>query len=155
MKFFYRLRCLLCFCLLCLTVCLASCGISRTPEATTDQPEAENRTAATSEIDWDLIESQLFEANGIPLEPDKTDLPSYAVLSGVVPGMTKEEAFALVGNPQRMDIVLMPVAPGRSSAHETICYVYDSSDGRSLYVKWGRIGSVDSDLVVLNTSPGN
>ncbi len=155
MKFLGRLRCLLCLCLLCLTVCLASCGISRTPEATTDQPEAENSTAAKSEIDWNLIESRLFEANGIPLEPDKTDLPSYAVLSGVVPGMTKEEVFTLVGNPQRIDIVLMPVAPGRSSAFETTCYVYDSSDGRSLYVLWGRIGSVDSDLVVLNTLPGD
>lgn len=155
MDFLKNAKYLLCFCLLCLTVCLPSCGISRTPEATTDQPEAENSTAATSEIDWDLIESRLFEANGIPLEPDKTDLPSYAVLSGVVPGMTKEEVFALVGNPQRLEVRKMASRPEQSLAGETICYVYDSSDGRSLYVLWGHIGSVDSALVVLNTVPGN
>lgn len=153
MKFFCSLRCLLCLCLLCLTVCLASCNASSNPDITTDRSETENSTSTESEIDW----APLSEVYGIPLEPDKTDLPSYDALKGITRGMTREEVFSLIGNPQRITVWIMSSSPGKSSARETACFVYDSSDGDSLVVLWGFMGTLDSDPVVLNLNmaPGN
>ena len=146
-------KCFLCLCLLCLTVCLASCNASSNPDVTTDRSETENSTSTESEIDW----AQLSEVYGIPLEPDKTDLPSYDALKGITRGMTREEVFSLIGNPQRITVWIMSSDPEKSSARETPCFVYDSSDGNSLVVLWGFMGALDSDPVVLNLNmaPGN
>jgi len=151
MKLSIGAKWLFCLCLLCLMILLSSCNASSTLGAASDQSETQDGTASTSEIDW--TELQFFKENGIPLEPDKTDLPSYTVLSTIVRGMTKEEVFSLVGNPQRVEVRKMSPSPATSIAAESICYVYDSSDGVSVYVLWGHMGSSESDLVVLNTCP--
>ena len=141
MKLFFNARCLLC--LLCIIICLSSCAGS--PSGTSDTTSDEsNETVETSEennqnppVVW-----------GLPLEPDRTDLPSYADLKKIKREMTKEEVLALVGNPQRVEIRTLPAYPESSSTCDAICHIYDSSDGKSVYVSLGHIGS-SSNLVVL------
>ena len=90
---------------------------------------------------------------GITLEPDKADLPSYAVLCTLAPDMTRSEVFTLVGNPQRTVSIRIAMRLGRSLAEEHLCYVYDSSDGRSVAVLWGWNGAVNGEPVILNLVP--
>lgn len=89
----------------------------------------------------------------IPLEPDKSNLPSYADLGNIKPGMTKDEVFTLVGNPQREEIRKMPISATSSLAVDRLCYIYDSSDGMSICVVWG-VADAQSELeVVLMVEP--
>ena len=127
MKLFFNARCLLC--LLCIIICLSSCAGS--PSGTSDTTSDEsNETVETSEennqnppVVW-----------GLPLEPDRTDLPSYADLSKITKGMTREQVFSLVGNPQRTERIRMPIDSDPS--RELTCQIYDSSDGKSVYIYW-------------------
>lgn len=135
---------------LCLLLSLSSCASPLKTDA--EGSEVQNGNVTTGEVD--CIDLRFFKESEIPLEPDKTDLPSYAVLSSITPGMTKEEVFSLVGNPQRVETRMISNRPGTSIAEKKICYVYDSSDGGSLFVLWGYLGLLEDDPVVLNTSPG-
>lgn len=123
MKLYCSAGCLLC--LLCILFCLSSCVLSQ--NGTSDSTSGENDiTAITSEGNMTRI----------PLEPNKGNLPSYADLSKVKPGMTIDEVFRLVGNPQREEIRKMPVYQTSSLAADRLCYIYDSSDGMSIRVVW-------------------
>lgn len=142
-------RRLLCLCLLCGIVCLSSCGTSA-PDVSSDQSDEPIGTVETGEID--LTNSPYVELIGIPLEPDKTDLPSYAALNSIRKGMTKDEVFALAGNPQRAVFrQTMKTFSDRTSAAlvgKSVYYVYNSSEGTSLLVEWGFAGSLDSEPTV-------
>lgn len=123
-------------------VLLSSCSVSVTPQySTSDSASKEQHitTAGGKQI--------------MPLEPDKKDLPSYADLSKVKPGMTKDEVFALVGNPQREIIRRMPVYEATSLATDTICHIYDSNDGDSICVVWGYANTQSTSVVVLKVVP--
>ena len=140
------IRCLLCLCFLCAIVCLSSCNAS-TPDASSTSSDCSE--AQTTAANWwdDITLSNVYD---ITLEPDRTDLPSYDVLSSLARGMTLDEVFALVGNPQRIVIQMMSSYPFTSLAHKSICYVYDSNDGLSVIVLYGYFAGSD-DLVIINT----
>ena len=142
---------------LCLVLSLFSCARKEAVLSTTGDPEGEVGagasvdTAAAAELDV----SSALELFGIPLEPDKTDLPSYAVLSGITRGLTREEVYSLAGNPQRVVSrqVISTFSEMTSLAliRDALFYVYDSSDGDSWLVEWSFAGSPDSEPVVANT----
>ena len=142
MKLFYSARRLLF--LLCIIVCLSSCNIfplgpsdttsGGTPSGGTTSGWQSNNTATTM--------------TRIPLEPNKADLPPYSVLNCVKEGMTRDEVFALVGNPQREEIRELPVGPVHSATSRVICHIYDSSDGPSICVVWGYHVGDDIEVVL-------
>ena len=99
---------------LCLLLSLSSCASPLKTDA--EGSEVQNGNVTTGEVD--CIDLRFFKESEIPLEPDKTDLPSYAVLSSITPGMTKEEVFSLVGNPQRVETRMISNRPGTSIAEK-------------------------------------
>jgi len=134
MRTYYIVGCLLC--LLCIIFCLSSCVAPQ--HGTLDPTSGEHHITTTSEE----------HMTKIPLEPDKNNLPSYADLSSIKPGMTKDEVFTLVGNPQREEIRKMPVNEESSLAVDRLCYIYDSNDGKSICVVWG-VADPNSHLEVV------
>lgn len=118
--------------------------------ACTDGTEYQIELGSNRRVAWIKQTPNPF---GITLEPDKADLPSYAVLCTLAPDMTRSEVFTLVGNPQRTVSIRIEMRLGRSLAEEHLCYVYDSSDGRSVAVLWGWNGAVNGEPVILNLVP--
>lgn len=126
--------CLLC--LLCIIIGLSSCVAPQLGNL--DSTSGEHHITTTSEE----------HMTKIPLEPDKKNLPSYADLSRIKPGMTKDEVFSLVGNPQREEIRKMPINEASSLAVDRLCYIYDSNEGESICVVWG-VADAQSGLEVV------
>ncbi len=142
MKLFYSARRLLF--LLCIIVCLSSCNIF--PLGPSDTTSGGIPSGGTTS-GWQS-NSTTTNMTRIPLDPNKADLPPYSVLSCVKEGMTRDEVFALVGNPQREEIRVMPDYPGSSVASNTTCHIYDSSDGPSICVVWGYY-DLDIEVVLM------
>ena len=70
----------------------------------------------------------------IPLEPNKQNLPSFDELKKIEIGMTPDEVYALVGNPQRVEIQTMAIDPNRSIAFPLETFVYEATNGECIYV---------------------
>lgn len=70
----------------------------------------------------------------IPLEPNKKDLPTFDELKKIEIGMTLDEVYALVGNPQRVETITIASTPNQSSAFPHSCLVYEASNGECIYV---------------------
>ena len=113
-------------------------GDEATGEEIDGSSTEQNSTAGTEEEDMTWF----------PLEPDKTDLPSYSALCSIEPGMTRDEVFSIAGNPQREEIYTTTLRPEISVTIDTLCFVYDSSDGPSIGIVWGYM-SGESVMTVL------
>ena len=70
----------------------------------------------------------------LKLVPDKQNLPSYDDLCKIKEGMSLEEVYSILGNPQRTEKRKVPVFPFASSTMEVSVYVYECSDDRYLAV---------------------
>lgn len=107
----------------CVALLLASCAVASGKQTEPSAAKSDPSEATISDSTAGQTEPSEEHPTIIPLEPDKKDLPSYADLSRVKPGMTKDEVFALVGNPQREVIRRMPVYEATSLATDTICHI--------------------------------
>ncbi len=113
----------------------------------------------------DTVESVLEESGVFPkgaewviegttLEPDKQKLPTYDTLCKIKPDMTLDEVYAIAGNPQRNAIIMVPQPTDASSFSQEICSVYDSCDGDSIAINWGKTKPEDGgvwEIIVKNT----
>ncbi len=126
MKLQDHLKCVLCF--MFSVLCLSSCVVSPA-----NNPSATSEEIRTSIYDFLLTTGEVHTA--IPLDPDRIDLPSYDDLCSIKSGMTIEELCDFVGLPQRAEWRLVSPYSGMSSHYRnSLCYIYDSCDGRSLCV---------------------
>ena len=126
MKLQDHLKCVLCF--MFSVLCLSSCVVSPT-----NNPSATSEEICSSINDFNFTTGEV--ETEIALDPDRIDLPSYDDLCSIKSGMTIEEVGDLVGLPQRAEWLRVPHSPGVSVAFGySLCYFYDSCDGRSLRV---------------------
>ncbi len=89
---------------------------------------------------------EIYDKCGVKFEPNRSDLPTYEQLTQIKPGMTYKEVCALVGHPQNWDIGRKPFPFGGSSATSAICFIYKSSDGKSIKVFYS--GPVDESYIM-------
>ena len=112
-------------------------GDEATGEEIDGSSTEQNSTAGTEEEYMKLF----------PLEPDKTNLPSYAALCSIEPGMTIEEVLSIAGKPQRNEFHETTLTPETSSTFDSFCFVYDSSDGPSIGIVWDLAITSSGELV--------
>jgi hypothetical protein len=87
----------------------------------------------------------------LKLVPDKQNLPSYDDLCKIKKGMSLEEVYSILGNPQRTEIRKVQL-PGPSYTSwrphvDTKVYVYECSDDRYLAVAFWRTQTDVVDVV--------
>ena len=100
----------------------------------------ESDLAGTSTRENLEIASELEIVSELVLEPDKQDLPEHDAFSLIEIGMTEKQVYELLGNPQRTEKRRIPMRPGTSVAYDQQCYIYDSTDGRSLLISYSVTG---------------
>ena len=66
------------------------------------------------------------------------NLPKYDELCKIKEGMLKEEVFNCYGDPQRTITREHALHPSMSNTFPILYYVYDSSDGMSIAVAFGK-----------------
>lgn len=70
------------------------------------------------------------------LEPEKQDLPSYEDLCKIEAEMNYKDVYAILGNPQRIINKDMPSHQWSSSATPYTFYIYDSTEGKSIWISY-------------------
>ncbi len=110
------------------------------------------KTSAGIRVAGEILRCDASELYNIPLDPDKQPLPTYEKLQEISIGMTYQEVYALVGNPQREGMCIMSPNPMISSIvpYEIKCHVYEAQDGRCIYVLFDNTRLDNPKLTVVN-----
>ena len=140
-----KLICLICLAFV-MMISLSSCNVL--PPEEQPQTSSEHTEPVETESPYHTYE-ELMEL--LELDPDKQNLPSYEELSKIQYGTTLTEVYSIAGNPQRMEMRMVPhyiTATGTSSAASpSQCYIYDSADGGSILVHYRSLMDEESDVL--------
>ena len=91
-------------------------------------------TGGPSSYELDPLHLAYSHPQNIPLEPNKELLPTYEQLQQIEEGMTLDEVTALIGAPQRAEIVYIPIMPTASAAMPEWAQCYETSEGKTVRI---------------------
>lgn len=96
------------------------------------------------------LESDSYSTETVCL-PNSRTITSDEFLEKVTKGMTKEVVISAVGEPQGQETVELPLWEGASTTFPRLCYIYETSDNKKIYISYGAhetdLQTIDNILV--------